>query len=215
MLSDDTLYGVTIEGGTNDSGIIFSVGTDGKGYKLMHDFSATVNNGSATTNSDGAKPFCTLTLSGDTLYGTTGAGGTNGEGVVFSINTDGSDFTVLYTFVPINIFNGSTILFEGGDSPESGVVVSGNMLYGTTANGGEAEGNIYGLNLSETNAPPQPIGMNALLSDGSLVLLWYSTNFSLQSTPALGMPFTTLSGATSPYIVPATNSQQYYRLIAN
>ena len=114
VLSGDTLYGVTYLGGTNSNGIIFSVGTNGTGYALMHDFSPTVNNNGVITNGDGASPDCTLALSGATLYGTTAAGGTNGNGVIFSINTDGSGFTVLYDFYPIVVFTGSTVLFEGG-----------------------------------------------------------------------------------------------------
>ncbi len=39
-----------------------------------------------------------LILSGNTLYGTTYGGGTNGNGTVFAVNTDGTGFTVLHTF---------------------------------------------------------------------------------------------------------------------
>jgi uncharacterized repeat protein (TIGR03803 family) len=48
------------------------------------------------TNSDGAYPTAGLILSSNTLYGTTGDGGTGGDGSVFAVNTDGSGFTNLY-----------------------------------------------------------------------------------------------------------------------
>jgi len=39
-----------------------------------------------------------MILSGNTLYGTTELGSTNGNGTVFAVNTDGTGFTNLYTF---------------------------------------------------------------------------------------------------------------------
>ena len=49
-------------------------------------------------NSDGAIPEAGLILSGNTLYGTTYWGGTNGNGTVFAVNTNGTGFTTLYSF---------------------------------------------------------------------------------------------------------------------
>jgi uncharacterized repeat protein (TIGR03803 family) len=48
------------------------------------------------SNSDGAYPVADLTLSGDTLYGTTGQGGSSNNGVIFAVNTDGSGFRILH-----------------------------------------------------------------------------------------------------------------------
>ena len=42
------------------------------------------------SGSNGAYPYGSLTLSGGTLYGMTRLGGTNGDGNIFSLNTDGS-----------------------------------------------------------------------------------------------------------------------------
>src|SRR5258708_7021575 len=50
------------------------------------------------TNSDGAYPWAGLILSGDTLYGTTSDGGNSGNGTVFAVQTDGTDFTTLHSF---------------------------------------------------------------------------------------------------------------------
>src|SRR5947207_4253327 len=49
------------------------------------------------TNSDGAGPN-SLILSGNSLYGATGRGGTFGQGTVFAVHTDGTGFSTLYTF---------------------------------------------------------------------------------------------------------------------
>jgi uncharacterized repeat protein (TIGR03803 family) len=50
------------------------------------------------TGIDGARPNGTLLLSGSTLYGTTQAGGISNNGVIFEVNTDGSNFKVLKQF---------------------------------------------------------------------------------------------------------------------
>lgn len=87
--------------------------------------------------SDGAGPESALTLAGGTLYGTAynGAnGGTpDGYGTVFSIRTNGSDFTVLYAFGGTN----------DGSNPSAGLTLAGATLYGTSS-GVEAPGNVYG-----------------------------------------------------------------------
>jgi uncharacterized repeat protein (TIGR03803 family) len=51
------------------------------------------------TSSDGASPYASLILSGNTLYGTTSRGGSSGRGTVFAVNTDGTGLTILYRAV--------------------------------------------------------------------------------------------------------------------
>ncbi len=84
----------------------------------------------------GSFPYAHLILSGSTFYGTT-YGGENSEGTVFKVNTNGSGFTVLYTFS-----GGSD-----GDLPQAGLVLSGSTLYGTTSfGGGSGEGTVFKVN---------------------------------------------------------------------
>jgi len=66
-----------------------------------------------------------LTLSGNTLYGTTEMGGANNDGEVFSLPVTGGTPTVLASF------NGTN-----GQNPLAGLTLSGNTLYGTTFAGG-------------------------------------------------------------------------------
>src|SRR5580704_14419953 len=92
----------------------------------LYSFSATHTNGArAYTNNDGTYPAAGLILSGNTLYGTTDSGGTNGTGTVFAINTDGTGFTVLHTFTAL-------VLGTNGDgaNPVAGLLQSGVVLYG-------------------------------------------------------------------------------------
>jgi uncharacterized repeat protein (TIGR03803 family) len=50
-----------------------------------------------TGGPDGSVPMSGLLLSGNTLCGTALGGGTNNSGTMFSLNIDGSGFTVLHT----------------------------------------------------------------------------------------------------------------------
>jgi len=78
ILSADgsNLYGMTGYGGSNESGVIFRIGTDGNGYTNLYEF---------TGGDDGGVPYGELTLLDSTLYGMTSGGGAYGDGVVFSL----------------------------------------------------------------------------------------------------------------------------------
>jgi len=89
--SGSTLFGMTERGGSNDFGVIFKMDTVGSNYIILHKFVGGDN--------EGRKPSGSLTLSGSTLYGMTYSGGANDYGVVFRMNTDGSNYTNLHTFV--------------------------------------------------------------------------------------------------------------------
>jgi uncharacterized repeat protein (TIGR03803 family) len=77
-------------------------------FTPLYSFSAIhTNKSGAYTNKDGYIPSTVLISSG-VLYGTTILGGTNGNGTVFAISTNGTGFTKLYTFMaaslPVNAF---------------------------------------------------------------------------------------------------------------
>ncbi|MCX6924701.1 MAG: hypothetical protein NT154_16030, partial [Verrucomicrobia bacterium] len=118
-LSDDTIYGTTVNGGLANSGTVFKVNTNGSGFTVLKRFAG---------GSDGQIPFGGLTLDGSTLYGTTGGGGTTNEaGTVFKLNTDGSGYAVLQQF------NGSD-----GRQPMCSLLLSNSTLFGTALMGGSS-----------------------------------------------------------------------------
>ncbi len=134
-VSGSTIYGLTRFGGTSARGTIFSMNLDGSGFQLLHSFTGDQD--------DGAGPQGSLTLVGSTLYGLTNGGGVNGEGTVFSINTDGSGFTLLHSFAPFDD-SGESVEPIGGN----GLTLVGSTLYGVTFNGGAAQnGAIFSINL--------------------------------------------------------------------
>jgi uncharacterized repeat protein (TIGR03803 family) len=221
VLSGNMLYGTTTAGGTNGNGTVFAVDTNGLTTTTLYDFSAT--NGPTVSNSDGENPEGVLVLSGNTLYGTTEFGGTNGNGTVFAVNTDGSGFTTLYNFNPV-VENGLSIPTNyGGANPKTGLVLSGNTLFGTANGGGSYHrqsgdggglhggGTVFALTVN-TGATVSPIPLNFQIDATNLVLTWVNPAFSLQTASGIVGAWTTIPGAISPYNTPFTNPAQFFRL---
>jgi uncharacterized repeat protein (TIGR03803 family) len=114
-------------------------------FTTLHSFTATSTNSSGVyTNGDGATPYAGLITnsSGNTLYGTASRGGSSGNGTVFAVNTDGTSFTNLHDFAGYP---------SDGAYPYAGLVLSGNILYGTTVvGGGFGAGTVFGVNTGGT-----------------------------------------------------------------
>ncbi|HEY4415858.1 MAG TPA: choice-of-anchor tandem repeat GloVer-containing protein, partial [Verrucomicrobiae bacterium] len=121
ILLGNTLYGVA--GGISDLGTVFKVDANGNNFTTLHSFTGT--------GGEGGHPGAGLVLSGNTLYGTTSSGsavidGYVSAGTIFAIGTDGNNFTTLHSF-PGGYYAGN---------PYCQLVLSGNVLYGTTFGGG-------------------------------------------------------------------------------
>ena len=120
-LSGGVFYGMTRKGGKHDFGVIFSIDPDGKHYHRLHDFKGGKYDGATTDHGY-------VTISGSTMYGMTTMGGVANDGVVFSMNLDGTNFTILHTFGKKT---------HDGRNPYGSLMLNGADLYGTTANGGD------------------------------------------------------------------------------
>jgi len=135
LLAGGTLYGTTEHGGSNSVGTVFAVNTDGTGYTVLHKFA---------DEPDGSHPLAGLVLSGDTLYGATGNGGTNGYGSLFSLNTNGDGYAVLHNF---NVFSNGVL-------PNARMALAGDTLYGTAAGNGYGSpgwGTVFAINTNGSN----------------------------------------------------------------
>jgi len=132
LVASNLVFGVTPAGGTNDSGVVFSVGTTGSNFTVLHSFAALVNN----TNADGAYPSGPLVLASNVLFGTTSQGGTNGNGTIFALATNGAAFRVLHAFGTYRTNQAGIYTNADGANPAGGLVLAGNLLYGTTEYGG-------------------------------------------------------------------------------
>jgi uncharacterized repeat protein (TIGR03803 family) len=186
-LSGNTLYGTTSGGGSGGSGTVFKIDTSGSNFMVLKSFSAwgteVVNGYYNYTNSDGMAPEGGLILSGDTLYGTTMEGGTNGGGgTVYSINTNGNNFTLLHSFTSPNN-NGSGVFtnIDGGGT-RAGLMLTGHVLFGTTPYGG-----IYGGGTVFAIILPSPPSLKIAPAGGNFAVSWPSsaTNFMLQKNLTL------------------------------
>ncbi|MBI4915078.1 MAG: hypothetical protein HY825_04465 [Acidobacteria bacterium] len=126
LLADATgnLYGTTRRGGIWTDGTIFKMRMDGSEFALLHSF--------ALLSGNSIFPVSGLVFDGlGSLWGTTLMGGGSNLGVVFTIETDGSGFTLIHSF------GGGA---NDGAKPYAGLVTDGaGTLYGTTADGGPSD----------------------------------------------------------------------------
>ncbi len=147
LLSGNTLYGSAGVGGTNGTGSLYAIATNGTSFTNFHNFSARITNSLGhATNSDGAGPTGGLLLSGSLLYGTAFAGGTNGNGTVFAMHTNGAGFQVLHYFSAGKTNAQGLLTNNDGATPYTGLILSGTNLYGTACYGGtNGYGTVFAL----------------------------------------------------------------------
>jgi uncharacterized repeat protein (TIGR03803 family) len=166
---------------------VFKLSTNGAYYTVLKHF----------TFVDGIVPRAGLTLSRNTLYGTTTQGGGSGRGTVFKVNTDGTGYRVLKHFT-------------GGDgsNPWGDLTLSGSALYGTTERGGSVgSGTVFRIDLSGIGFVAAP--------GGSMILNWIDSAFALQAAAEVSGPYTNVPGATSPYTNAVSGNRKFFRLVGN
>ena len=78
-----TLYGTTEAGGPDNEGTVFSIGTEGSDYAVLHSFAYAL---------EGINPMGSLTYSAGALYGMTRRGGGGTLGVIFRLQPLGLIF---------------------------------------------------------------------------------------------------------------------------
>jgi uncharacterized repeat protein (TIGR03803 family) len=198
VFDGSTLYGITRNGGTTNLGTVFKINTDGAGYTVLHNF---------TDRPDGANPLGGLLLRGNTLYGTTYSGGSSRNGTVFEINTDGSGYAILKSFL-------GEYPKGDGANPSAGLVAGSDGLYGTTVNGGT--NNSYGTIFKLTLPPP---ALQVATAGGAPVVFWQNDGFqrTVQTTTNLKSgKWTTVSNGLPLVGLQVTNAasqpQAFFRL---
>lgn len=151
VVDGDVLYGTA-------SSVVFRVQMDGEGYTVLKQF---------TNGTDGSHLAAGLVLSGSTLYGAAAGGGTNSNGTIFKIETNGTGFAVLKTFTDT----------PDGRMPYQGLSLIDGKLFGTTYEGGangdgtvfklNTDGNDYSVVKSFTNNLDGAVPHGRLVSDGN------------------------------------------------
>ncbi len=159
LLFGSTLYGTASSSNTSYGGTLFRIDTDGNDFHVLFGFS----------DSNGMWPYHSPILAGSIFYGMCTYGGNgngyNGDGTIFQIDTDGSDFQLLHTF---------TGDVNDGSGPHSLLLQSGSMLYGTAPLGGTGNnGVIFKIDANGTGFKVMHRfagGSNGSLPFGSLIL---------------------------------------------
>jgi uncharacterized repeat protein (TIGR03803 family) len=117
VLVNGQLFGSAGGGGAANHGMIYTLGTNGLGFASVHDFAGAPTDGNAPNE---------LLPVADMIYGTTFSGGTNDFGTVYKMNTNGLGVVILRSFASL----------PDSEYPSGGLTLGGNMLYGTTQQGG-------------------------------------------------------------------------------
>ena len=173
-LSGGVLYGVTKDGGTNNNGTLFKIGTDGKNYQIIQDFGAS-------DITAGVNPAGSPLVDGNTIYGVTQQGAVSAMlGTIYAINKDGANYRVLQSLT--DQINGS--------HPSGGLLLCSNQLLGATRYGGGSDdlskmagyglhgGSLFSLNPDGSNFGV--LGRFSRLGDNPLV----SPMFDLTYVPS-------------------------------
>jgi parallel beta-helix repeat protein/uncharacterized repeat protein (TIGR03803 family) len=157
------LFGIASQGGIYDSGTVFRTNLDGTGYTTLYPLQYSVEGG-GFYYTDG------LTIVGTRLYGLSYEGGANDYGAIFSLDTDGTNPAVIYTFTgsPDGAYGVGSLVWDGSS-----------YLYGMTEQGGASSwGTIFRVEIATNNVdylysftgtpdPEYPRG--SLLDDGEFL----------------------------------------------
>ncbi len=196
-----SLYGTAYTGGTNGGGTMFSITISGT-FSVLYSFTAGI---------DGANPGAGLALGSDgNFYGTTYAGGPNGNGGIFKITPQGA-LTPLYLFSVGN---------DGASSYATLVQGSDGDFYGTTQFGGaNVDGVVFKANLL-SNAP---VLISIMRSNGNIDITWsgppgnlfqaqYATNLTQTNWSDLGGTVIATNGFGSQIDSTPSSMQRFYRV---
>ena len=198
IINGNALFG-TCSGGKY--GNVFEINTDGTGL---------TNFSTVATNNPIGQSLEPIFLWNGTLYGTTWKGGSSTAGVVFRVDTNGNNFSVIK-----NLRGGN------GSMPYSSVVVSNGVIYGTTHQGGtKNQGVVFKIDL--TSVPVVDI-QTAYVASNYFYLGWNSITgeqYQIQYLTDLSQTnwhiIDSVTASNNPVLVGYpkwTDRQRFYRVV--
>ncbi len=138
----NTLYGMTLSGGTGGYGVVYRINMDGTAFTILHNF----------TNDYAKSPYepTGILYTSNTLYGATAHGGANGLGIIFAMNPDGSSFTNIHDFSSGG-YDAASNFTNGDGCGRIRFASIGNFLYAAASGGGSGgQGAIIRMNFDGT-----------------------------------------------------------------
>ena len=188
--SDGALYGVAQQGGTNLSGVVFKLATDGSAYQVLYNFgNDLVSTPGGFYYGDGTTPVALTQGQDGALYGIAHQGGTNSQGALFRLASDGSSYEVIHSFGDLT--NDASMPIGLAQRPD-GVLLGIAQNGGASSNGAifrvNTNGSGYSLGYSFTSALGDGANPGAGLihgQDGS----WYGTTLNGGSLQHVGTVF--------------------------
>ena len=207
------LYGTCSGGGSNNTGTIFQITTNGVFAPLYSFASSGVAGLGLATNADGLYPGPLVPAGNNSYYGFTELGGQNGTGTIFQFSPS-TGLTTLYSFLVGSLSGNYTITNTAGAEPTSLLLETNGTLYGTAKTGGASSfGTIFQLGL-----PPQITSQPTSLS----LALGSTSRFTLgASVTSCQWQFngTNLPGATNLTLTnlnaQAANAGPYQAVVSN
>jgi uncharacterized repeat protein (TIGR03803 family) len=195
------LYGAAYSGGSSGNGTLFDISTNGA-FTALYSFSGGI---------DGACPGAALAPGNDgNFYGTTYAGGSNGNGGLFKITPRGA-------FTPIYVFTGGA---DGSSSYALLAPGSDGNFYGTTQYGGrDGVGVVFKINVYSS----VPVMTSITRSSRAIGITWsglpqrsyqaqYATNLTQTTWSDLGGIVTATNGFGSQTDSAPAGAQRFYRV---
>ncbi|HTK80497.1 MAG TPA: choice-of-anchor tandem repeat GloVer-containing protein [Rhizomicrobium sp.] len=130
--ADGKFYGTTSGGGQFSQGIVYRLASSGNGYQVLHNFQVSEGTSSTAGLVQGSDNY---------LYSVQSAGGANGYGTMYRVNTRGTKFRVLHQFT-----------FQDGAYPGATPTLQTNgTIYGFATKGGGGENGTSGVLFSYTH----------------------------------------------------------------
>jgi uncharacterized repeat protein (TIGR03803 family) len=136
-LFNGQMFGTTLQGGTNGTGIIFSIAQNGSSYAILANLAKS-------TGDESHSCFVVVNNRGNNfLYGMTESGGDNDGGVIFSFDPSTLNYQPVYSFDK-----------PTGHEPHGRLTLdpNGTTLYGMTRKGGSSGyGVVFSFDISTSN----------------------------------------------------------------
>ncbi len=136
-LLNGQLFGTTLQGGTKNTGIIFSIAQNGSSYAVLTSLHKS-------TGDESHSCFVVVNNMGNNLlYGMTESGGDNDGGVIFSFDPSTLNYQPVYSFDK-----------PTGHEPHGRLTLdpNGTTLYGMTRKGGSSSyGVVFSVDISTSN----------------------------------------------------------------